>query len=73
MDGGGYDGLVDFDYKKHFRVHHGKSEFAQGNAHNNQQKTHTTINKDIFFEHANYNTSRLFENGNYILSTVGFS
>jgi len=30
-----YNGLVDFGYNKHFRVHHGKSEFAQGNAHIN--------------------------------------
>ena len=27
----GYNGLVDFGYKKHFRVHHGKNEFARGN------------------------------------------
>ena len=26
----GYNGLVDFGYKKHFRVHHGKNEFAKG-------------------------------------------
>ena len=31
----GYNGLVDFGYKKHFRVHHGKNEFARGNAHIN--------------------------------------
>jgi IS30 family transposase len=24
----GYNGLVDFGYKRHFRVHHGKNEFA---------------------------------------------
>ena len=30
-----YDGLVDFGYKKHFRVHHGKNEFARGNFHIN--------------------------------------
>jgi hypothetical protein len=29
----GYNGTVDFGYKKHFRVHHGKNEFARGNAH----------------------------------------
>ena len=29
----GYNGIVDFGYKKHFRVHHGKNEFARGNAH----------------------------------------
>ena len=29
------NGLVDFGYKKHFRVHHGKNEFARGNAHIN--------------------------------------
>jgi transposase-like protein len=26
----GYNGLVDFGYKRHFRVHHGKNEFARG-------------------------------------------
>jgi hypothetical protein len=31
----GYNGLVDFGYKKHFRVYHGKSEFARGNSHIN--------------------------------------
>ena len=31
----GYNGLVDFGYKKHFRVYHGKNEFARGNAHIN--------------------------------------
>ena len=31
----GYNGLVDFGYKKHFRVHHGKNEFARGNSHIN--------------------------------------
>jgi transposase-like protein len=31
----GYNGIVDFGYKKHFRVHHGKNEFARGNAHIN--------------------------------------
>jgi len=30
-----YNGLVDFGYKKHFRVHHGKNEFARGNSHIN--------------------------------------
>jgi hypothetical protein len=29
------NGIVDFGYKKHFRVHHGKNEFARGNAHIN--------------------------------------
>jgi hypothetical protein len=33
MDGGGYNGLVDFGYKKHFRMHYSKNEFARGNAH----------------------------------------
>ncbi len=28
----GYNGLVDFDYKKHFRVHHGKNELVRGNS-----------------------------------------
>ena len=31
----GYNGIVDFGYKKHFRVHHSKNEFARGNAHIN--------------------------------------
>ena len=31
----GYNGLVDFGYKKHFRVHHSKNEFARGNSHIN--------------------------------------
>ena len=31
----GYNGLVDFGYKKHFRVHHGKNEFTRGNSHIN--------------------------------------
>lgn len=31
----GYDGLVDVDYKRHFRVHHGANEFARGNKHIN--------------------------------------
>lgn len=31
----GYDGLVDYCYKKHFRAHHGENEFARGNSHIN--------------------------------------
>ena len=31
----GYDGLVDVGYKKHFRVHHGKSQFVSGKSHVN--------------------------------------
>jgi transposase-like protein len=31
----GYNGLVDFSYKKHFRVHHSKNEFVRGNSHIN--------------------------------------
>jgi len=31
----GYNGLVDFGYKKHYRVHHGKNEFARGSSHIN--------------------------------------
>ncbi len=31
----GYNGLVDLGYAKHFRVHHGKNEFARGNKHIN--------------------------------------
>ena len=30
-----YDGLVDFGYKKHLRVHHGKDEFVRGKSHIN--------------------------------------
>ena len=31
----GYDGLVDGGFAKHFRVDHGKNEFARGNSHIN--------------------------------------
>src|SRR5947199_9034980 len=31
----GYDGLVDVGYAKHFRVHHGANEFADGESHIN--------------------------------------
>lgn len=31
----GYNGLVDLGFKKHFRVHHGKDEFARGSCHIN--------------------------------------
>lgn len=31
----GYDGLVDLGYKKHYRVHHGANEFANGKRHIN--------------------------------------
>ena len=31
----GYDGLVDVGYGKHLRVHHGKGEYARGEAHIN--------------------------------------
>lgn len=31
----GYDGLVDLGYEKHFRVHHGNSEFVRGRSHIN--------------------------------------
>lgn len=30
-----YDGLVDWGYKKHYRVNHGKNEFATGHKHIN--------------------------------------
>jgi len=30
-----YDGLVDMGYEKHYRVHHGKNEFARGTQHIN--------------------------------------
>jgi hypothetical protein len=35
MDDPGYNGLVDFGYKKHFRVHHSKNEFVRGSFHIN--------------------------------------
>ena len=35
MGGLQYNGLVDFSYKKHFRVHNGKNEFVRGNSHIN--------------------------------------
>ena len=31
----GYNGLVDVGYEKHFRIDHGRNEFARGNAHIN--------------------------------------
>jgi transposase len=30
-----YDGLVNYGYKKHYRVKHGEDEFAYGNTHIN--------------------------------------
>lgn len=30
-----YDGLVDMGYRKHYRVYHGKNEFARGRSHIN--------------------------------------
>ena len=30
-----YDGLVDWGYKRHYRVNHGDNEFARGNSHIN--------------------------------------
>lgn len=30
-----YDGLVDWGYKKHYRVNHGQNEFARGHSHIN--------------------------------------
>lgn len=30
-----YDGLVNYGYKKHYRVKHGENEFADGNNHIN--------------------------------------
>ncbi|MEW8090662.1 MAG: transposase, partial [Candidatus Thiodiazotropha endolucinida] len=30
-----YDGLVDLGYEKHFRVHHGRNEFARDQRHIN--------------------------------------
>jgi transposase-like protein len=42
----GYNGIVDFGYKKHFRVHHGKDEFARGNAPINQIESLGGIRKN---------------------------
>ena len=53
---------VDLGYKKHFRVHHGKNEFARGRAHINgiesfwgYAKTRLSkyrgINKNAFYFH----------------------
>ena len=58
----GYNGLVDLGYKKHFRVHHGKNEFARGRANINgiesfwgYAKTRLSkyrgINKNAFYFH----------------------
>ena len=30
---GGYNGLVDLGYKRHYRLDHGKNEFVRGNSH----------------------------------------
>ena len=35
----GYDGLVDIGFAKHFRVHHGENEFANGERHINGIKS----------------------------------
>ena len=32
---GGYDGLVDLGYRKHYRVNHGNNEFVRGRSHIN--------------------------------------
>ncbi len=58
----GYNGLVDLGYKKHFRVHHGKNEFARGRAHINgiesfwgyaktRLSKHRGIHKNSFYLH----------------------
>jgi transposase-like protein len=58
----GYNGLVDLGYKKHFRVHHGKNEFARGRAHINgiesfwgyaktRLSKHRGIHKNAFYFH----------------------
>ena len=58
----GYNGLVDLGYKKHYRVDHGKNEFARGKAHINGiesfwgfAKTRLSkfrgINKSAFYLH----------------------
>jgi transposase len=58
----GYNGLVDLGYKKHFRVYHGKNEFARGRAHINgiesfwgyaktRLSKHRGIHKKSFYFH----------------------
>jgi len=44
----GYDGLVDLGYKKHFRVHHSKNEFARGKCHINGIESFWGITKTRF-------------------------
>ena len=57
-----YNGLVDLGYKKHFRVHHGKNEFARGHTHINgiesfwgyaktRLSKHRGIHKKSFYFH----------------------
>lgn len=57
-----YDGLVDFGFEKHFRVHHSKNEFARGKQHINgiesfwsyakrRLRKFNGIQKDKFFLH----------------------
>ncbi|MFA5689216.1 MAG: IS1595 family transposase [Kiritimatiellales bacterium] len=40
-----YDGLVNFGYRKHYRVHHGEHEFATGRNHINGIETFWSIAK----------------------------
>ena len=58
----GYNGLVDLGYKKHFRVHHEKNEFARGRTHINgiesfwgyaktRLSKHRGIHKKSFYFH----------------------
>lgn len=42
---GGYDGLVDLGFDKHFRIRHGESEFASGTNHLNGIKSFWSLAK----------------------------
>ena len=43
-----YDGLVDLGYEKHYRVHHGKNEFARGKQHINGIESFWSFTKRRF-------------------------
>jgi transposase-like protein len=44
----GYDGLVDIGFDKHFRVHHGDSEFASSERHINGIESFWSFAKDVW-------------------------
>ena len=45
-----YDGLVDVWYEKHYRVHHGKNEFARGKQHINGIESFWSFTKRRFLK-----------------------